>query len=96
MMGKMDFIVVIWLFNSVFIGLCCLTTYNTCAVILHCYQYVSNRIATIKKYDQEMVSWAKYVIKIQDETNMINYITGKEICNEFLHNIMIDYPKKEK
>jgi hypothetical protein len=49
-----------------------------------------------KKYNQDSISWAKYVIEKQDETNITNYITGKdETCNEFLHNLMIEYPKKD-
>ena len=96
MLGKMDFTMVIWLCNGVFIGLCCLTTYNTCSVVYNCYQYISNSIITRQQYFQDSVFWSKYVIEKQNEINMINYITGREeTCNEFLHNVMIEYPKKD-
>jgi len=112
---------VLWFCNGVFIGLCCLTTYNTCSVVYNCYQYISNSIATHQQYHQDGISWAKYVLVKQDEINMINYLTGKEeTCNanrngsnagisvsysegqrrspeeyEFLHNVMMEYPKKD-
>jgi len=96
MLGKMDFTVVIWLFNGVFIGLCCLTTYNTCSVVYNCYQYISDSITTRQKYIQDSIFWSKYVIEKQNESNMINYIIGRdEMCNDFLHNVMIEYPKKD-
>uniref|UniRef100_A0A6C0HW64 Uncharacterized protein n=1 Tax=viral metagenome TaxID=1070528 RepID=A0A6C0HW64_9ZZZZ len=97
MMGKMDFSAVMWFFNGVFMGLCCLTTYNTCSVVYNCYQYLSNSIIIRNKHFQDSIFWAKYVVEKQDEINMSNYLTGKEeMCNEFLHSIMIEYPKKEK
>ena len=84
----MDFTMVMWFCNGVFIGLLCLTTYNTCSVVYNCYQYISNSIVTYHQYRQDDISWAKYVLDKQYEINMSNYLTGKEeMCNEFLHNM---------